>query len=768
MLGFGVGAIVNHYLPDPIASWVNLFLLCFYFVLYVICKYQIKRSRLRKESVDIINSLGGKIHTAVKMFNEYQNGKYFNHRKWVAWNKSYADIANKISFPYRKLDIPDDLKKQLEFFFRCYRNGVKIKQYYNEGFCQNELLANKRLFDTVESYPLTDKQREAIVHDEDSSLVIAGAGTGKTTTIVGKVAYLVNRLGVQPSEILLLAFTRKASEEMAQRIENRIQATLDVKTFHKFGLDIISSVRNARPAVFDGEDNGQFRTIVTNAFNLLRKNPTYQNLLANYLAYYLKPYKPQHEFNTSGEYLAYLKSNDIKTFKGEVLKSYEEVEIANFLFMNNINYQYETPYQHDVRDKDHRQYMPDFYLPDYDIYIEHFGVDKDGNVPKWFKGRGGQTAKEIYNKGIIWKRSTHTRFNTKLVETFSYEKREGTLCQGLRERLLQHGVEFRERPAIEILNIFSEKRGEEIPLIIILLMTFLNLFKSNNFTIHELMVKAGSIDSTGRYKAFLKLFQPIFEAYQEYLVSKGQIDFSDMIVEATRLIDENAYISPYKYILIDEFQDISIGRYNLIKSLIQQNPEQKLFAVGDDWQSVYRFTGSDLSIITDFEGYFGFTKKTFLDTTFRFHDKIASFTSKFIQKNPRQLKKTLTTQTTSDQQPYKILFKDSQPGDQFQNRKLIKCLHEIEEMQGNNKKVFILGRYNHNRPNDSTFTYLLRKFPRLSIEFLTVHSSKGLEADYVIIDSVDSGKYGFPTEIVDDQILNLVLTKSDGYQNAVV
>lgn len=271
--------------------------------------------------------------------------------------------------------------------------------------------------------------------------------------------------------------------------------------------------------------------------------------------------------------------------------------------------------------------------------------------------------------------------------------------------------------------------------------------------------KAKSCEEVLRTEAFLEAFKPIFKEYELYLKNNGKIDFSDMLIKATKFIKEKKYITPFKYILIDEFQDMSVGRYKLIKSILDQNNEQKLFCVGDDWQSIYRFTGSDLSLIVDFEKHFGFTKRTDLDTSYRFTNKIAEFSSRFIQENPRQLRKSINTikENYTENGAYEIKYRESE------DTTLTDILDEVHS-NVNHCNVFIIGRYNFNKPQK--LDLIINSYPNLKINYFTAHSSKGLETDFVIIDSVNSEKYGFPTEIIDDPILDLVLTKPDNFPNA--
>src|SRR5690606_26713561 len=263
-------------------------------------------------------------------------------------------------------------------------------------------------------------QRKAIIIDEDNQLVIAGAGSGKTTTIAGKVKYLTQRQGVNPQSILLISFTRKSAEEMKERIENKMNIDLPIKTFNKLGLDIIAEVYNEKPSIYESNGKSHLERISSFIENS-KKNGKYFDRLIDFISYYLKPYKEITDFKTDSEHNNYLNEQKLEGYKmvtkikngieityRERLKSQEEVLIANFLFRNGIEYEYEEKYKYKTASKQFGQYKPDFYLPQYEIYIEHFGVDENWNVPDWFKGKDGKTAKEVYNEGIEWKRQEHS------------------------------------------------------------------------------------------------------------------------------------------------------------------------------------------------------------------------------------------------------------------------------------------------------------------------------------------------------------------------
>ena len=176
-----------------------------------------------------------------------------------------------------------------------------------------------------------------------------------------------------------------------------------------------------------------------------------------------------------------------------------------------------------------------------------------------------------------------------------------------------------------------------------LIVTFIQLYKSRGYSINEFdsLFENDSITFMDkRNNAFLKIVKPILIYYEEKLKEKNAIDFNDMINKATEYINNHDITFPYKYIIIDEYQDISYGRYKLIKAIIERSGA-KLICVGDDWQSIYRFSGSDLDLFTNFEKYFGETSILKIEQTYRNSQELLDIASKFIEENPNQLKKVL-------------------------------------------------------------------------------------------------------------------------------
>lgn len=617
----------------------------------------------------------------------------------------------------------------------------------------------------------------------------------KTTTVAGKVAYVIDRFKVKPEEILLITFTKKASDEMKHRIKQKMNIDIDVHTFHSFGRKVIGAATNDMPSVIEEK---AFYTEMKSIFNSLLKDAAYVNNVIQFITQFRLEAKEEDEFKSHGEYIDYIKDKNIRSYKmvevtikgkptmlREYCKSVEEVQIANYLFLNGVNYQYEAPYQFKTSDSNYAQYKPDFYLPDYKIYIEHFGLtDRDNNVPGWFSGEGKLTAKEKYNAGITWKREIHTTNKTTLVETYSYENKEGVLLEKLKEKLEARGVVFKPRTNEEIWQILNTVAKDEVSALDTLIITFLNLYKSNNFELSQLREQVNQYTDAktkSRHLLFLEIFVPILNKYNASLKSKNLIDFSDMINDATLYITQGKVKNRFKYIIIDEFQDTSVGRFNLIKALLKDNSSCKLFAVGDDWQSIYRFAGSDIYLFTQFEKYFGVTEFSKIETTYRFSKSMIDISSRFILTNPNQTAKQLKTFANDIPNPIEIITSSSiNNDDPFP---FITALDKInQENPASDKPITILAlaRYNHFinlykertdlfrvKYNEAEGNYTIKclSLPHLSIQFLSVHRSKGLQADYVILLNCVSGQYGFPSEHSDDPILNLLLSKADQFEN---
>jgi DNA helicase IV len=692
--------------------------------------------------------------SAAQRFEQLFNANaYFTHYHFQGWMTANGHLEAALA-DFADNSLPRELSIAIEKLQRIFKEGHEIVRKRNTSYVDQLLNGDRSWFDSIEKYPLTRRQRGAIAIDENNCLVVAGAGTGKTSVVIGKVGHLLRKSLAKPKEILLLAFTRKAREEIEQRIKSKFKALITVRTFHSLGLEIIGAVDNRKPSLSVlAEDDAALTKVLNQYLNEILKVPHLSAPLIAYFADYLKHYRPETDFSSLHEYSQYLKSHDIRSLKGEKVKSYEEAVIANFLFINGVAYDYEKNYQHETATAEFRQYRPDFYLSEYDIYLEHFGVDRRGNTAPWVD-------KENYWESIDWKRKVHAKYGTTLIETWSYQYREGTLSKDLTTKLLELGVKLKRISQEEITKALHD--SGDIPWFVELLKTFLNHFKGCQLTLDDLRDRAKQAKDKERLLAFIAVFEPIYAKYTAQLRESGEIDFHDMIIKATEHVTNGHFKSIFKYVIVDEFQDISWGRYRLLKALLDQIPDRRLLCVGDDWQSIYRFAGSDVNIMTSFEDLFGYTEKVELDRTFRFSQELVDFSNTFIMKNHLQICKNLTGTVSTGEPAVKVLtLKTGQSGD----AELNKAFADIDIRENGSKTdVLVIGRYNHTKPKNLPSLKRLR--PSMDIGFMTAHSSKGLESDYAIVLDLVSGKYGFPTEITDDPVLNLFLSKETGFANA--
>lgn len=720
-----------------------------------------KLLKFRDELISLQNEL---IYFSTKRYiNQYDKEKY----------KLRLNLLLKDREEYfQHIKIKSDLLELIDF----RTNSSDWVEKKNIQFIITTKIKDKNFFDTIESKPLTDKQIDAVLVNEINNLILAGAGSGKTSVVVAKVCFLIKEKIVNPKEILILAFNKKAQEELAERFKKK-DIEVKVKTFHSYGLGIIGKVTNSKPDICKlSESSNNMNVFIDKTIKeLIHKD---SNFLVNFLefnAFFKIPYKDENEFENLGEYYDYQNNYDMKTLKQqlnekikkdnkereelitlskETVKSYQELIIANYLTLNGINYIYENPYKFNTSSSNYRQYKPDFYLPDYDVYIEHFGIDRNGNTASYIDS-------VKYNKEREWKIDLHRTNGTNLIETFSYEYNENTLQISLKKKLEFYNVEFKELSREQIIKLLEATIEDKT--FTKLFSTFLNHFKSNRHDINKLLTEQ---KDNKRNKLFLEIFNAIYFKYVEYQKQHNCIDFDDMIIKAIEYVEKNQYQHRFKHIFIDEFQDISTTRCNLIRELLNQN-QCSLTVVGDDWQSINRFAGSNISIIQNFGEIFGYSKTVALDYSFRFDDQVSFVASNFVQKNPLQLKKEIKTIKKQLHNKFSIcVYWNSSDGTKVENtlNDLNSILSLIVKKEGNiSKSVKILDRYNFNLKGLESITY---KFSTLKIDFTSVHSSKGLEADYVIVLNLSSGKFGFPSRIEDDPILNIVIPESDDYLDA--
>lgn len=735
---------------------------------------QWRKSELEK----VINQKTILFEAVLRAITKYQKhtypDHYFRFDEMTEWRNEFNNLFESLINNNRLLaniktiqNSASDIKKYTSLFIHYFSNIDELRNEHNKLYIKSEMQKYEGLFKNVEGRSLDIQQQECIIKDESNHLVIAGAGSGKTTTIVGKVKYLLERFDVNPDEIVVLSYTRNSAQEMAQRLLKETNQTIQVKTFHSFGLGIVREVeKNKELITMRIPEKFSYELI-----DKLKREPEYCDLITTYFMSYLKKYKSPLEFNTHKEYSDYLRVNYVRSFLDECVRSFEEMEIANFLFINDITYDYERNYEFEIFDPFYeKKYKPDFYLPDYGIYIEHFGINRDREVPKFFRARNGVSAKEYYNHCIDLKIQTHAKYNTKLVITYSYEKTEGTLFEGLKSKLQAHGVLFKDLTPEEILEkILSVPSTKyEYNNLAKLLNSFLSLMRLYNYDINEVR-KINSNKFNGftarRNEAFLNIMEPIYLNYMKLL--RNKIDFSDMINRATTYVESGKYPRKIKYLIVDEYQDIDLPNFNFLKAL-KDNNKCNIFCVGDDWQSIYKFKGSYIDLFTKFDTFLSeYVERSRIETTYRFCKSIIDTTGNFIMKNKSQIRKQLKSFRANISGPIEIVLSEK-------NSELTAFIKSTLVNLPENSKIIFLGRYNDDlndylddelvEKKSSHISYNLR--PDLKIRFYSVHSSKGLEADFVFILNNTNAKMGFPSNIESDDVLKLILSYHDEYEYA--
>ena len=665
--------------------------------------------------------------------------------------------------------IDGDVFDQIQSIQSFVQNAVVMRNQAIKKFETQQLPKWADFFDIFESNPLTPEQRISILSDEDATLVLAGAGSGKTSVITAKAGYLIKSGIRRPEEILLLAFARDAAKEMSERIEERCGEPLEARTFHSLAYDIIGAVEGSKPALAaHATDDKAFMALIKEILRyLVHTIADVSKSIIGWFSYARLEGKTEWDFKKKHDYYTYVEKMDLRTLQGEQVKSFEELMIANWLFENGIEYEYEPNYEHKVSEGGYRDYCPDFRLTNSGVYIEHFGVRRTKkNDGTYQLTTAPFVDRDEYLEGMAWKREVHGEHDTTLIETFSYEREDGRLLEALAEKIAQFETPNpRSRETLFDLVVEMNQADSFVQLI----GTFLRHYKGGGYQLAECENKAGKLKLGRRAIALLSIFEPLYAEYQKRL--DGRIDFEDMILRASNYVESGRYRSPFKHILVDEFQDISRSRGRLVKALKAQHDDARVFAVGDDWQSIYRFAGSDINLMRGFGQEFGgvFDERSDvhrvvdLGRTFRSVDQIAHAAKKFVLRNPAQLDKIVIPAGATDDPALKVVSTYRHAADE-KLRQVLRSLHQEAASEGKPASVLLLGRYRYLAP--SNLTQLRREFPSLDISFRTIHSSKGLEADHVILLNLYRGRTGFPSEIVDDPLLSLVSPDAEPFENA--
>lgn len=675
---------------------------------------------------------------------------------------------------------------QLQSFLRRFQTLDSSIIAHNEAYVEAILKREESYFDNIlkdidPAIRLDDEQRRAVITDDDYCLMVAGAGAGKTTTMAAKVKYLVEKKNVLPEEIIVISYTNKAIGELKERINKGLKIPARICTFHAFAFDIVKRFSSEPPEI-----NFSSYQIV---FEMLEKaifdNKSLMRNLVLFMGYYFDLTEDVFQFSSLNQYHLFKASQDyetmksglgeyvkkvehqrqrrVKTLTGEYLRSVQEVQIANFLYLNGLDYEYEKIYPLPMPGA-HKPYTPDFYITQgkHCAYLEHYGLTESG-YNSIFTPQ--QIAK--YQKSIRDKRALHREGKTILLETWSLYNDRRPLLEHLREVLVSAGFVLKPRDPDEVYRkIVETGKDKYVIRLILFLMEFIEQYKTSGYTENGFALLRKKTDNP-RTLLFLSIAEQVYAHYQETLRKNNQIDFADMINDAhfyLQEIERQGAMLPYKYIVIDEFQDIARQRFNLTKRL-SEITKAKVVAVGDDWQSIYAFAGSDITLFTRFLELMGSGTELKITHTYRNSQELIDIAGGFVQKNSAQIRKKLISPKHLKDPIVLYPFDDSYKPMQALGRAVADIIGRILSEFGEHSSILLIGRYHYDmyklfrtglfeeRPGNRVHC---TQYPKAQLSFMTAHSAKGLGYDNVILINMFEGKFGFPCQLEDDPIMKLV------------
>ena len=717
---------------------------------------------------------------------------YITNRENQSFKKTYGSyylsLENRLIYQYvcnnaAKLRVDAGRLKSFILKMRSIENDVKA---HNTNYVDSVLEKEKDYFDGIlreidPNIVLDEEQRRAVITDDDYCLLVAGAGAGKTTTMAAKVKYLVDKKQINPEEIIVISYTNKAIGELRERINKGLKIPAKISTFHAFAYDIVKKFSAEPPEINFSAYRIVFDMLEKSIFN----NKALMRNLVLFLGYYFDLsedvfrfenlnqyhlYKASQDYETLksglGEYVKKVenqRSKQVKTITGEYLCSVQEVQIANFLYLNGLDYEYERVYPFGSP-SNRKKYTPDFYITqgEHSVWLEHYALTESGYSAVFAPE---QIAR--YKRQIRDKRALHSAHRTALIETWSVYNDRRPLLEHLKETLQKEGFVLKPRDFDEVYKkIVETGKDKYIYKLIYFVMNFIEQYKTSGYDDGGFAILRDKTDNP-RTLLFLDIAEQVYRHYQSVLKQHNQIDFADMINDAHFYLGEierqNIKL-PYRYIIIDEFQDIARQRFNLTKRL-SEITNAKVVAVGDDWQSIYAFSGSDITLFTRFLELMGNGIELKITHTYRNSQELIDIAGGFVQKNSAQIKKQLVSPKRLENPIVIESFDDTAKIMKNLAEKTEEIIGKIIDEFGDKKTILIIGRYNYDMYKlcntgrfKEGYNNKIRsvKYPNADITFMTAHSSKGLGYDNVILVNMFEGKFGFPCQIEDDPIMKLV------------
>lgn len=656
-----------------------------------------------------------------------------------------------------------------------------ISQHGRDEILQ-ELERHADLFDTLERSPLTLEQRIAAVTMANRNLLIAAAGSGKTSSMVGKVAYAIQSGLCTPEQILVLAFNRKAALELDTRLRACLARFVPAdkhviaRTLHALGLDVVTQVKGYRPQVQQaGAD--MLHTVLK---DLVQHDADFAEGWLLFRVFYHVAICHPDQFARRRHWQSFIRqygqrrkrSYGFVTLQDELLPTQFEQAVANFLYLYGIDYTYTST----------RSWLT--------------AAASMLRGPAFWSGCGfarpltGRAGFRLNKTGCylvcLARADGSARLSPHTISVTLAQFHAGTAFASLRKTL---GLDANLLKTGRMAHVLGQLGYRLTPGQTEFLARFIRIARLGGLDADVLMKRSLNGSESLRTRLHAPMLARLLSAYRLALDKADTIDFEGMLHSAADYLDTNRCRHGYTLILIDEFQDTSQGGLRLLKSMLAQNRECKLFAVGDDWQSIYRFAGALPDVLTRFEHHFGPAAINHLTATFRFDQSIADLATRFIQANPAQLRKRVVARPAGDgASAFLIRYSgtahmyalceiclgrlaaapaDPAAGFMAQDASGIPLQDGIKKhVPGVIKKrsVYILGRYRHQRPRD--LERWQQSFPQLDIQYQTVHSAKGLEADIVIVLGLHAGQHGFPSQVPDDPLMALAMPAAEPFPHA--
>jgi DNA helicase IV len=701
-----------------------------------------------------------------KIAHLVSSNTYLDYERKKELQDALNSYENNLLF-FKRSGIIDPL-----FLVEARQDLQKDKEFitvYNYNFVEKRKIEYSYLFKT-KSLCLDEEQKEAIIKDDKHNLVVAAAGSGKTEVLATRIAYLVkqNPGSIDPSRILAIAFQDKAREEIAKRVmDNFGIAGVNIRTFHTLGKGIVEKHRG-RTFIHNEilEDSHKLLEIKKIYARKLQDSSFYNHFL-DYLRLHNAIYVDSSEKDDN---LAKKLASKYLSINNTPVKSLAEKEIMDLFLSHKINgrkieIEYEPFFE---------EYEPDFRLTDFDLYIEHWGINEEGQTPKHFS-----ITPEQYRAKMEKEKALFEQQKKLFVETFDYEfdrKNPETFVNKVKERVLEKlrekyskELELTQMTYDELVQVAWSSYEDPTPQNI---SNFIKNAKVYGLTSDRIEEKIKRGEWTPKQRAFTALALDVYREYERYLVESGKIDFEDMINKAIECLkqDSSLYYDVYDHILIDEYQDISAQRNRLIENLLVRNPKCKLFCVGDDWQSIMAFAGSNVNLFLNFKDYFPNPEIQKIQTNYRSQSIIVDAGSALIANNGRnQIQKIIRSNKCTGK---KIILVSSDHQDKKYEPRYFEqiaqdCVSRISTLIANGAapndilvlsrfitKAYVIDIFREKAKEKGLF--LPEKNERLKknqIRLMSVHGSKGQQAKYVFILNVIKDRYGFPCEIEDNSIL---------------